>query len=64
VAEAARRLIEASSGDGPLHSYVCDFCAGWHVGHVVWRPRPEADDRRDGRRRRGRVQRRQPGWLD
>ena len=35
VAESARRLTEAATGDGPLHSYRCDFCAGWHVGHVV-----------------------------
>ena len=61
VAEAARRLTEASTGDGPLHSYRCDFCAGWHVGHVAraavgsW---PDAERRQDERSRRGRTQRR------
>ena len=61
IAEAARRLTEASTGDGPLHSYQCDFCAGWHVGHL-FRARPmtwgDEDRRRDDRGRRGRGQRR------
>jgi hypothetical protein len=74
VAEAARRLTEVSTGDGPLHSYRCDFCAGWHVGHIApqsWAPTnltawsDDETDRRD-RNRRQHGQRRGRGrpWLD
>jgi hypothetical protein len=34
AAEAARRLTEEDTGDGPLHVYACPDCPGWHVGHV------------------------------
>lgn len=69
VAEAARRLTEASTGDGPLHSYRCDFCAGWHVGHaavrssgpVVWAAWSDEDTDRRDRKRRRRGQRRDRG---
>ena len=74
VAEAARRLTEASTGDGPLHSYRCDFCAGWHVGHVerrsqapsVWAAWSDDDgERRErSRRRRGQRRGRRRTWLD
>ena len=36
--EAARRLTEEATGDGPLHVYGCPHCPGWHVGHVEPRP--------------------------
>jgi len=73
IAEGARRLTEAATGDGPLHTYECDFCAGWHVGHVIRmtpasaprheRPFGEAGDRRRAEFRRRRTQRRRPWWL-
>jgi hypothetical protein len=62
IAEAARRLTEASKGNGPLHSYRCDFCAGWHVGHF-FRPKvarwsADVERRRDPLRRDRRSSRR------
>jgi hypothetical protein len=69
IAEAHRRVIEASTGDGPLHTYRCDFCPGWHVGHIARRwPNPAwgvLDDgvRRSSNRRR-RAQRRRRWVVD
>jgi hypothetical protein len=62
IAEAARRLTEEATGDGPLHSYRCDFCAGWHVGHAVrmsiGQPSEDFERRRDPQRRDRRTRRR------
>ena len=64
AAEAARRLTEDATGDGPLHVYGCPHCPGWHVGHVE--PRPvrlglvapmEFDRRRQNRAKRSRRRR-------
>lgn len=64
AAEAARRLTEESTGDGPLHVYGCPHCPGWHVGHVVPRPvrmgvvvPPELERRRQNRAKRSRRRR-------
>lgn len=34
VAEKMRKQLQRMKGEERLHSYSCEFCGGWHVGHM------------------------------